>query len=371
MKKISITFLLALTIISVANLASPPEASAKRIDEDGATWWSVPELLEYKKQADQEMDRQCGDDESCRQELYFSKIESEDKEFRALEMLTEQQFVLTGVNFGKNAIKILFFDEDMMLSRMGIREHLELESLYIGWFDYDPERIYNFGATADELLSGSAPGAHKVYTWTNNSGATRRVLNNEETELVIKTANLTSNTSNEFDYSIFAGQFNAQGRLQYGSCFNDPDYKDGEECHLMISPEKGTAFFASQEKIVAINNNTTNETAASIEEPSPKNSEHESQNNQEDGSDDSFSQDSQITPSKQNEQPQTEPTAQSLGSSEIKTPETGAAYDGEENHASDLSQTFPYITLSTAIMILSAIFLAKKYKKGVDNATGV
>lgn len=394
MKKISTIILPALVIGAAIPMAFSPGANAMRTDSDGSVWWSVSELLDYKKVVDQEINAQCGDDPGCRQELYFSKIEGEDQKFRALEMLTEQQFVLTGVNPSQDTFKVLFFDEDMMLGRMGIKEKLSLENLYIGLFDSQVERIYNHSSMAEPLANDEFPEVHKVYSWDSESSLPAEIIANQETELK-NTSGLPLDSYDRFGYAIYAGQFNAQGQLLYGSCFKDPEYKEGEECHLMISPEKGTSFFVAQEKssttdrsqpsqedlVTPSNQNEPEQTnpepqnnqgALEQTNPEPQNDrETLAQNNSEPQSQDASTRANSEPQISQDELAQAASAAQPEASPGIKTPETGATHSGEENKASNVVQATPYFALEVVVILLFAIYLAKKSKKGVDNATGV
>lgn len=246
MKKLP-TILLSTLTLGLANLGlTAHPASALYIDDDGATWYTVSEMLEYKTEFDQLAEDQCGDNTACLQDLYFTKMGSEDPKFWALEQLTQQQITVTSVNPGEGTLKVLFFDEDSMLKRMGIHEHLALGEFYMGWFEYDVNRIYNYGSYVNELSNDTFPGAHLIYFQSDNGEG--NIPANQEFELSVPEANLSLNTSGEIAYGAFADPyFNAAGRFIYTSCLSEPDYAEGVECHMMISPEKGIAYFPPRE----------------------------------------------------------------------------------------------------------------------------
>lgn len=251
MKKLP-TILLSTLTLGLANLGlTTHPASALYIDDDGATWYKVSEMLEYKNEFDQLAEDQCGDNTTCLQDLYFAKMESEDPKFWALEQLVQQQITVTSVNPGEGTLKVLFFDEDTMMKRMGIHEHLTLGEFYMGWFEYDVNRIYNYGSYVDKLSSDTFPGAHLIYFQSDNSEG--NIPANQEFELSVPEANLSLNTSGEIGYGAFADPyFNAAGRFIYTSCLSEPDYFEGAECRMMISPEKGIAYFPPRETIFTL-----------------------------------------------------------------------------------------------------------------------
>lgn len=240
MKKIPIKLLTILILSAVFTVTFTAKTHALYIDEDGATWYTVPEMLEYKAEVDREEQELCGDDMNCKQDFFFSKIETDEK-FHALEQLTQQQIVVTSVNPAEETLKVLFFDEEMTLKRMGISEKLELGEFYMGWFDNDVERIYNYGSYVEELFANVLPGAHYIYAQFDNYGD--KIPANQEFKISVPGSNLNLNTSGEIAYGAFADRFNAVGRFIYTSCLTEPDYTEGTECRLMLSGEKGFSYF--------------------------------------------------------------------------------------------------------------------------------
>lgn len=248
MKKIPLQLLTILILSTVFTNVFTANTHALYIDEDGTTWYTVPEMLEYKEIVDKEEQELCGDDMDCKQDFFFSKIETDDK-FRALEQLTQQQIVVTSVNPAEETLKVLFFDEEMMLKHMGISEKLELGEFYMGWFESDVERIYNYGSYADQLFADTMPGVHLIYAQRDNYGD--KIPANQEVDIFAPGSDLNLNTSGEIAYGVYADQFNAAGRFIYTSCLSEPDYEEGTECRLMLSGDKGFNYFPPRETLIS------------------------------------------------------------------------------------------------------------------------
>ena len=70
------------------------QASALYIDNKDHVWYSVSELLEYKKEYDREAEDVCGVDSICLEELFFSKMDSMESKFQAFNQLMQQQIQL-------------------------------------------------------------------------------------------------------------------------------------------------------------------------------------------------------------------------------------------------------------------------------------
>ena len=143
MKKIPI---LLLTLIFSALFSTLFSANTQALykDADGATWWSVEELLEFSKIADAEEEELCGNNYGCREELFFSRFENEDERYLALNMLKEGRFWITSINPTEETLKVLYFDEDEMLKRWGIEEKEALDFIFLAWFDSINGQIGNY-----------------------------------------------------------------------------------------------------------------------------------------------------------------------------------------------------------------------------------
>lgn len=250
-------FLSIISIFVFGIIFSPP-ADALYMDNDEATWYSVSELLEYKNEIDQEKLSICGEDFGCRQDYFFRKLET-DTEFQALEQLKQNQFIVTSVNPEAGYLRVLFFDEDMMLAHMGIRETLDINQIYIGWLENDVERIYRDGMDPSKYIQGEIQGAHHVYYWRHGDATSNIIQHNTET--MINAPGLNQNNTNQIIYNIssLGNTFSAYGRFDYSNCLLEPDYEVGNECSLMFSPEKGQAYLPPRETTL-INFNSVGQT---------------------------------------------------------------------------------------------------------------
>ena len=224
------------------------------IEDKGTTWWSVQELLKFYPEVEAEKDVECGDNQDCRMEFGWSMIERGPK-YSALNNLLEGQFWVTSINPSTETVKVLFFDEDMMLRHMGIEEKLEIEHLYLGWFDEWKGQIYNYDH--DGFTNGSVSGSHPLYDSTVED--INAIVPWEEVELSVAGGNLIENTTGKLDYAIYAkyNMFNAQGHFDYSSCLRALDYQDGMECQMMVSGDQWVSYFPPRESI--IEQTTTNE----------------------------------------------------------------------------------------------------------------
>lgn len=242
MKKIPILLTSALIL---ATIISAP-THALYVDNDEAAWYTVPELLEYGEEFEREKQEICGEDFWCQEEYFYNNIESEPK-LSALDQFLQQQFVLTAANPGEGYIKVMFFGEDMMLSRMGIHEEIGIEQVYVGWFEDNSERIFYLGMNYDEFVSGEIDGLHTIYAWRADSPEENLINSNEE--IVLEASDLVNNTSGQLVYFVDSGEgrFNAIGRLIYTNCLSESDYRVGAECKLMTSAEKGQAYYPPRE----------------------------------------------------------------------------------------------------------------------------
>lgn len=237
MQKITIPILSTL----IAGLVFSPisNASAAIVDKD-TIWWSVSELLDYYKEVETERVAICGEDFDCNMDFEMNHYENSEK-YRALHNILEGQIWVTSINPTDETIKVLFYDEDMMLKHMGIHENLELEHFYFGWFDEWDGQIYNYDH--DRFTDGSMPDSHPLYDSTIEDLSI--ITPWEEIELSVAGGNLINNPTGKIDYAAFAkdNKFNAQGHFDYNSCLRADDYTYGAECQLMSSGDQGYAYF--------------------------------------------------------------------------------------------------------------------------------
>lgn len=216
-------------------------------EDKGTTWWSVQELIEFNQEVEAEKQAECGDNQDCLMEWNFTMYEKGPK-YAALENLLQSQIWITSVNPAAETIKVLFFDDDMMLRHMGVEEKLELEHLYIGWFDEWNGQIYNYDH--DSFTNGSTLGSHTLYDST--MADISAIVPWKEVELSVAGGNLIDNHTGKLDYAVFAkyNMFNAQGHFDYSGCLNAPDYEAGMECQMMVSGDQWISYFPPREQII-------------------------------------------------------------------------------------------------------------------------
>ena len=275
MRKLSIPILSTL----IAGLVfSPVEITSAAIYDRDTTWWSVEELLEFYPAVEAEKDAECGSNQDCRMEFGFNMIER-GKKYSALSNLLESQFWITSINPETETIKVLVFDDDMMLRRMGIEEKLELENLYIGWTeDWLGHGYYhNF----DALFDNSMPGVHQLFNSEIEDVAS--IIPWQENEFPMLDSDISSNTTGVLYFTIYAkyNMFNAQGSTSYANCLNSPDYQAGMECKLYISGDQWASYFPPREPIVIEEMPIVEVVESDNTEPSnPKPDDTESENNE-------------------------------------------------------------------------------------------
>lgn len=273
MKKIPILFL---SIILSGLLLSPIKPTSAMMKDKGTTWWTVEELLEFYQEVEQEKEQTCGDDQDCKIEFNFSMYEKGPK-YSALESFIQGQFWITSVNPAAETIKVLFFDEDMMLRHMGIEEKLELEHLYIAWFENWKAQVYN--EDYEHFYDGYMEGLHKMYAGISAIDGPGWIPTSQEVELSVAGSNLADNAQGIITFSVFAedNMFNAQGSTNYLNCLRESDYTHGTECKMYVSGDKGISFFPPREQTNEQNEETNIEIAHTEPENEPANPEPESE----------------------------------------------------------------------------------------------
>ena len=238
------THLLLLTaIMATGSLTFSAQDSSALYKEDERTWWTVEELLDFKKVADAEMNEQCGKDIGCRENLYFQRLDDYSNQYVALDRLEESQFHITSINPEQGTMKVLYFDQDLVMRRMGEEWHDPLRHIFIAWFD-DLKNSSEIGryyyAYPPEQIFSTMP--HIVY----RSGD-ENYPSGQEFELSVNPDEMRDNPHGRVSLAVFADQFNSMGYTDYRSCLNDPDYTPGTECRLMLSSDGDSRFMPPRE----------------------------------------------------------------------------------------------------------------------------
>ena len=315
MKKLPIA-LLGLTMCIIGQTFASSNASAM-YREQGTTWWTTQELLDFKEQAEREELETCGNNQGCREELFFSRLESEDTRYQALEMMLQSRFVVTSINPGQEKIKVIYFDEEPMLKRMGIEEHDPLKHIFMAWFDQDNHAITNYSYQYP-YQNQFPDDIHLIYIGDKETYSSTGFPANQEFELPIEVTGLSNNHLASIKVATFANQYNSMGQANYSSCTREYDYAPEVGCRIMYSAEQGSKYFPPRE---TIEQNQINLTEDSISEtpdtPTPETGELETPDNSTLLAQSSFTEDDKnefvVTSLKNTDEP----------ISTIKTPETG------------------------------------------------
>ena len=258
MKKLPIILTTLIMSAVFAGLFSE-KAQAFYIAEDGSPWWTVSELLEYKKTVDGEAKELCGDDTECVRDFYRSKeMDFEDEKNMALMRLLRQQFAVTSINPHQEKIKILFFDTDMMRLLMSGEEHqIDFQDIHLSWFDEDFEkRSYyagNYSSYKQEIRNNAISGIHNIYSYNSQLDGKNPFPANQEVEIDASGTNLAGNSSGIVNFYVnSARNFNVAGGAQYKDCLLAADYGEGTECRLMFSGIMGPRYMPPRETVMTI-----------------------------------------------------------------------------------------------------------------------
>ena len=255
MRKIPTLLLSALMLSTLLYQGKPVSAA---MEENGTTWWTVEELLDFYPEVEAEKNAKCGDDEWCKTDFIFGLYEKGGK-YSALKNLIDNQIWITSVNPATETIKVLYFDRDMIFGHTGIDEEIHLRHLYIGWMENWNGQIYNYDH--ERFTNGSMIGNHPMYEGSSFIDGPDWIPAWEEVELSVANSNLVDNTHGKIDYAVYAenNMYNAQGYFDISTCLNSPDYEIGTECKMYVSGDQWVSYFPPRESIIEPNNNIVTE----------------------------------------------------------------------------------------------------------------
>lgn len=245
MKKFLPLFLPALIVGAIININLSPQQTSALYKEDGVSWWTVEELLEFSETIEAESSRLCGDNIDCKQDFRFSYIEKADPKYQALESLEQSQFMITSFDFQKDTLKALYFDQDQMQKRMGDGEHFPLKYILLAWFDQLDKFATNYylDFPIEEQLTEDTK---LVYFGSGESFGSNGYPSDQIFELPIKPNSLQGNSLGYLDIYILSDQLNTREVIDYSPCLKDPDYAKGTECQLAFSANQGYRYFLSK-----------------------------------------------------------------------------------------------------------------------------
>ena len=240
------TPILILILISLLLCASGATLSSAVHAEETLKWWSVNEMLSYKKQVDEETDAICHGDQECELSLYYERIESNDETYMALDSFMGSSFIVSSINPSKNSISLVFQAEDPMLKRMGINKLRNLTEAYLFWLDdgmigpaKDTVDIYNYSETVKSQVF--TPGVHALLSKNTEIDGENWLPTDTEIEYSALSDDLNANQEGIIYFTV-----NASGSIiglkDYSDCIHSPNYEDGMECRLMFNSQGSYAY---------------------------------------------------------------------------------------------------------------------------------
>ena len=250
-KKFALSILTLTTVISGAVVFDASSVSAKEI-KNGISYWSVPEMLEFKTVVEKEQVAACGDDYRCRQDWFYEHLEGS-SQYRALETFQMDKMIPTSINPSTDTIKLFYQNEDTMLAYMlGRPQTSSIEDFYLLWVEEwlgNPfkngswlvygERYPYFLGEKETVESAS----HLLIDENKATKGEKWFTPNVEREYQISGGNIKNNTRGMFYYSLKednGGRTN--GIKDYRSCF-DADYQEGMECRFMYGEDGSSRYF--------------------------------------------------------------------------------------------------------------------------------
>ena len=212
---------------------------------NGRNYWTVPEMLEASELVNAKRSEFCEGDPMCEEDLVYEQAEYFGGIYHALEPFDHIHLMLTSINPSLGSMKLLYRDEDKMLSRMtGETFRADLESIYMVWVEeslgdpstdarwlaYGYRYPYTLG-TEEEAKAAS----HIVMDESASELGARWFTPNTEREYNIKDSRIELNTSGLIYFSYVANNAgSSSGFLNYSGCINSPDYREGMECRIMF-----------------------------------------------------------------------------------------------------------------------------------------
>ena len=215
---------------------------------NGKRYWSVSEMLTASELINAKRKEFCAGDSMCEMDLSFEQAEHFGGIYRALESFDQMRFMLTSINPSLGTMKLLFRDEDKMMSRMEgrtIRHHID--SIYTVWVEeslgdpsmdarwlaYGYRYPFHLGATEEEARAAS----HVIMDESSDTLDVGWFTPNMEREYDIKDSQIENNTSGLIFFSYQSSGGSSHGTLGYRECIDSPDYREGMECKMMYQDE--------------------------------------------------------------------------------------------------------------------------------------
>ena len=240
MKKLP--FISTLIAGALLNIASPLATHAT-IKYDDTTWYTIPEMLEYKDYAETEISNLCGDDSFCKENYYFQKIETDDR-FRSLDSFLGGRFWTTSINPAEETLEAIYFDEDPMLKMWGIEEHQHLDHVFMAWFDKDNFEVgnYNHEFPVEPQFSEEV---HLMFADYGENHFEGGFPSNQVFKLDILPSGLKNNHTGHVSLATYGRNYNSKGYFDYSSCLNNPYYELGQSCELVFAEDGWYTYLPS------------------------------------------------------------------------------------------------------------------------------
>lgn len=267
MKKLPTLLISILITSTVFSSLFSAKTQALYTDENSITWYTIPELLEYKKEHDQEEQEVCGDNMDCLMAFREEKSLSNPK-YAALRLIEFRQLFISSVNLRDNTIKFVFFKEDMRAKRSGgPRRDTELDSLFIAWLDGMREIPSDYDGNIDKYHNGEISNVHPIYAYKKEADNINQFTETDQ-ELEIEVpvgSDLKNDTLRSIHFKMRSKYSNMSGYVGYSRCMFATDRNPDTICTAMISSDERIEYFASL--LPAGENNEEPETPSEPEQP--------------------------------------------------------------------------------------------------------
>lgn len=236
-------FILTTILGGLGGLFVNNNASAMVVTTIEERWWTIPEVIEINKEAEREMVERCGEDVACYETVAEEQVER-DQKFLTLGIFRGFKIMVTGLNLETGEIKIFTNEDDPIAEQLtGVSGKGKIAKAGVLWLE-DRVSHSNYSGYIWGTRE-STDGMHFFYQYDGEElvkGKENTVLSRED---------LKSNPNNILEfYMIKDNGDNSVGAVNYSSCLESPNYKEGMDCQLMISENEGMDFMPIDNSVV-------------------------------------------------------------------------------------------------------------------------
>ena len=273
MKKLPIILLSILIAAFINNSGAQQKAFA---DESAKTYWTIPELLEFKKTADLAMETECADNYRCKEEFYYNHAD-EDARYIALEMFTWHKFMLTAINPAAETFRVFYINEDRNMAQLSSHYQAPgLAEFFLAWVSEslpgNPASDFRWLAYNEHYPTHLASNGdiisatHIMVDENEETQGDNWFTPNTEIEYSAAGHDIIENTRHILYFSIKeTNNGRSMGSLDYRSCFEpDRGYQDGMECRIVFHSDGSTSYYPFSTK--PVNNDIQEETSVDTSE---------------------------------------------------------------------------------------------------------